>query len=141
MSMVSNGGSDVNINGVSFHLPSGFDESESLDDDSSLEGENYIFRNNEDHQYIKIGVYNSEKDKSVVYDSLSRRGFSQETINGKDGYGKLSYGLRYGYCYIDNDKYVVMDVPYVYAEKEMQHDDLLSYLIKWGLKNEWWYSK
>ena len=128
--MVSHSGNDVTINGVGFHLPAGFDESKLVEGDGSLEGECYIYKNNEDRQYIQIGVYNSEKDKSAVYDSLSRHGYSPETINGKDGYGKLSYGLRYGYCYIDNDKYVVMDIPYVYAEQEMQHDDLLSYLIK-----------
>lgn len=129
-SFISGGGHDVTVNGVGFHLPNGFDEVKENSVDTTLQGESYTYDNNENHEFIKISVYNSERDKSGIYSSLSQKGFSQETIDGKDGYGALSYGLRYNYCYVDGDKYVILDVPWVYADEGMQHDDVVKEIIK-----------
>lgn len=130
MSLVTGGGHDVTVNGVSFHLPAGFDEVKENNVDTTLQGEGYTYKNTENYEFIKIGVYTPEKDKSGIYDSLYQNGYSQLTIDGKDGYGKLYSGLRYAYCYMDGDKYVVLEIPWVYAEEALQHDELLSEIIK-----------
>lgn len=131
--MVTSSGHDVTVNGVSFHLPAGFDDVEKVDSDNSLQGEDYIYKNPENHQYIEIGVYDLEND-NLDMNIFSKKGYKQTTIDGKEGYGKLSTGLRYGYTYVDNGKYIIMDVPVVLAEEGMQYEELLSEIIKWGFK-------
>ena len=129
ISMVTSSGHDVTVNGVSFHLPAGFDDVEKVDSDNSLQGEDYIYKNPENHQYIEIGVYDLEND-NLDMNIFSKKGYKQTTIDGKEGYGKLSTGLRYGYTYVDNGKYIIMDVPVVLAEEGMQYEELLSEIIK-----------
>ncbi|WP_407375319.1 hypothetical protein [Methanobrevibacter sp.] len=130
MSLITGGGNDFTVNGVSFHIPDGFDEvtKDSLDTDTDFE--EYTFKNTKNHEFIRISVVDFTKDESAMYDYFKQKGYKQETIDGKNGYGAMGPGLRYGYCYIDGGKYVVMDVPWVYDEEGMQHDKLISEIIK-----------
>lgn len=124
-------GTDVTVNGVSFHLPKGFDEVEQEHADSVSYNEVFSYKNNENYQFIKIAVMDYDGDANSLYSSLIKKGYQKEIIDGKEGYGKVfSGGPRYGYCYLDNNKYVVLDIPYVYADEGMQHDELLAEIIK-----------
>ena len=124
-------GTDVTVNGVNFHLPDGFDEVEQENVDSVNYCEAFAYTNNENHEYIKIAVMDFDGDANSLYSSLINNGYKKEVIDGKEGYGMIySGGPRYGYCYLDNDKYVVLDIPFVYADEGMQHDDLLAEIIK-----------
>ena len=124
-------GTDVTVNGVNFHLPDGFDEVEPEDLDSVNYNEAFSYTNNENHEYITIGVMDHDGDADSLYSSLISKGYQKEVIDGKEGYGIIyPGGPRYGYCYLDNNKYVVLDIPFVYAEEGMQHDELLAEIIK-----------
>ncbi len=124
-------GTDVTVNGVNFHLPDGFDDVEQENIDSVNYNEAFSYKNNENYEFIKIAVMDFDGDANSLYSSLSNKGYQKEVIDGKEGYGMVfPGGPRYGYCYLDNNKYVVLDIPYVYAEEAMQHDELLAEIIK-----------
>lgn len=124
-------GTDVTVNGVNFHLPKGFDEVKEENLDGSSYNEAFTYKNKDNHEFIKIGVSDFSGDEHSLYNSLIKKGFKKEVIDGKEGYGKVySGGPRYGYCYVDNNKYVMLDIPFVYADEGMQHDELLAEIIK-----------
>ena len=124
-------GSDVTVNGVNFHLPKGFDDVKENHFDSPNNYEAYTYENDDAHEYIKICVMDTDLDKQSIYDSLCRKGYGHETVNGKDGVGRISTpGPRYGFFYVENNKYVMVDIPFVYAEEGLQHDELLAQIIK-----------
>lgn len=127
------GGSDVTVNGINFHLPDGFNhvEKEQLNSNSNSYYEAYTYDNENNHEFIKICVVDFDGDETSLYNSLIKQGFTQKTINGKEGYGRIySGGPRYGYGYVENDKYVILDIPFVYADEGLQHDELLAEIIK-----------
>ena len=127
---MSGGGNDVTVNGVNFHMLDGFDDIEEEDlGDASSYYEAFAYSNTENIEYIKIAVSDFDGDESLLYNSLSNQGYKKKTIDGKDGYGK-NFGVRYGYCYVDNDKYVMFDVPLVYGEEGMKYEDILAEIIK-----------
>ncbi len=124
-------GTDVTVNGVNFHLPDGFDEVEPVKVDTVSHNEAFSYKNNENYQFIKIVVMDYDGDVNSLYSSLSNNGYQKEVIDGKEGYGKVfPGGPRYEYCYLENNKYVVLNIPYVYADEGMQHDELLAEIIK-----------
>ena len=124
-------GSDVTVNGVNFHLPDGFDDVKENYLDSPSNYEAYTYENDDAHEYIQICVMDTDLDKQSIYDSLCRKGYGYETVNGKDGVGRISTpGPRYGFFYVENNKYVMVDIPFVYAEEGLQHDELLAQIIK-----------
>lgn len=124
-------GTDVTVNGVNFHLPDGFDDIEKENFDGTTYNEVFTYTNDEHHEFIKICVMDFDGDKNVLYKSLKDKGFKKEIIDGKEGYGRIySGGPRYGYFYLENNKYVMLDIPFVYADEGMQHDELLAEIIK-----------
>ena len=80
-------GTDVTVNGVNFHLPDGFDEVEPEDLDSVNYNEAFSYTNNENHEYITIGVMDHDGDADSLYSSLISKGYQKEVIDGKEGYG------------------------------------------------------
>lgn len=124
-------GSDVTVNGVKFHLPDGFDDVKQDSVNTKNKYEAFTYSNKKNHEFIKIMVMDSDKDKSAIYKSIKNGGTAkQETINGKDGYGELASGARYNYYYVDNGKYIMINIPFVYADEGLQHKELLAEIIK-----------
>lgn len=124
-------GSDVTVNGVNFHLPDGFDDVKEDYINTANNYEAYTYSNDDAHEFIKICVMDIDVDKQSIYDSLCSKGYSPEKVNGKEGVGRISTpGPRYGYFYIENNKYVMMDIPFVYADEGLQHEELLAEIIR-----------
>lgn len=124
-------GSDVTVNGVDFHLPDGFDDVKKYTLDTNKPYEAFTYTNDENHEYIQIAVVDFDGDVNSLDKSLTKEGFIKETVDGKDGYGKIySGGPRYGFVYLDGNKYVMINIPFVYADEAMQHEDLLAEIIK-----------
>lgn len=124
-------GSDVTVNGVNFHLPDGFKEVEQETLNTTNYNEAFTYENDENNEFIKIAVMDFDGDANSLYDTFSNQGYQKKVIDGKEGYGMVfTPGPRYGFYYLDNNKYVILDIPFVYAEEGMQHEELLAEIIK-----------
>ena len=127
------GGNDVTVNGVSFHLPDGFDVENPVKSESDGTYENTVYKNTETKDTVDIAVDDKSVDDSVISNSLIKKGFEKKNINGKDGFYKMDLSTNCEFVYIDNDKVVSIVVPYVYdkyGDNFMKYDELLSKIIK-----------
>ena len=83
------GGSDVTVNGVGFHLPEGFDVDNPVKSESDNTYERTVFKNTENKDTVDIAVDDKSLEDSVIGNSLIKKGFEQKTIDGKEGFYKF----------------------------------------------------
>ena len=128
------GGNDVTVNGVNFHLPEGFDVDNPIKSESDNTYENTVYKNTETKDTVDIVVDDKSVDDSVLGNSLIKKGFEPKTIDGKEGFYKMNmYSKNVEFVYIDNDKVISIIVPFVYDEygdNLMKYDELLGEIIK-----------
>lgn len=126
-------GSDVTVNGVSFHLPDGFDADNPVKFESDKTYGHAIYKNAETKDTVDIVVSNKEIEDSVIKNRFIKKGFEQETIDGKEGFYKMDLSSNVEFAYIDNDKVVSIVVPYIYdryGDNFKQYDEFLAEIIK-----------
>ena len=126
------GGNDVTVNGVNFHLPDGFDVDHPEKSESDKTYGHSIYKNSKNKDCVDIVVSNKELEDSVIKNSLIKKGFEQKTIDGKDGFYKMNLNSQIEFVYIDNDKVVSIMVPYIYdkyGDNFMQYGELLTKII------------
>jgi hypothetical protein len=127
------GGSDVTVNGVSFHLPDGFDVDDPVKSESDNTYERTVFKNTENKDTVDIAVDDKSVEDSVIGNSLIKKGFEKKTIDGKEGFYKFYLSKNVEFVYIDNDKVISIIVPYIYdnyGDNFMKYDELLAEIIK-----------
>jgi hypothetical protein len=127
------GGSDVTVNGVSFHLPDGFDADNPVNSESDNTYERAVFKNAENKDTVDIAVDDKSVEDSVIGNSLIKKGYEQKTIDGKEGFYKFYLSKNVEFVYIDNDKVISIIVPFVYdqyGDNFMKYDELLGEIIK-----------
>lgn len=129
-----NGGNDVTVNEVSFHLPDGFDVNNPKDSYSNETYENVVYKNNKTKNIVEFEVSNKWTEDSVIETNLIENGYEQQTIKGKKGYYKMILLTDdVSFVYIDNDKVINIIVPYLYdkwGDNSMSYDELLDKIIK-----------
>ncbi|WP_296786929.1 hypothetical protein [uncultured Methanobrevibacter sp.] len=126
-------GNDVTVNGVSFHLPDGFDVDKPIKSESDATYERTVFQNTENKDTVDIAVDDKSVEDSVIGNSLIKKGFEQKTIDGKEGFYKFYLSENVEFVYIDNDKVISIIVPYIYdnhGDNFMKADDFLAEIIK-----------
>ena len=82
-------GNDVTVDGVSFHLPDGFDVDKPIKSESDATYERTVFQNTENKDTVDIAVDDKSVEDSVIGNSLIKKGFEQKTIDGKEGFYKF----------------------------------------------------
>lgn len=126
-------GHDVKVNGVTFHLPEGFDADNPVKTESDATYGHNIYKNTKTKDTVDIAVSNKELEDSVIKNRLIKKGFEQKTIAGKDGLYKYYLDKKIEFVYIDNDKVVSIIVPFIYDEygdNFKKYDDFLAEVIK-----------
>ena len=126
-------GNDVTVNGVTFHLPEGFDVDNPVKSESDTTYENTVYKNTETKDRVDIAVDDKSVEDSVIANSLIKKGFEEKTIAGKDGFYKMYLDKTIEFVYIDNDKVVSIVVPYIYdqyGDNFKTYDELLDEIIK-----------
>lgn len=123
----------MTVNGVSFHLPDGFDVDNPVKSESDTTYERTVFKNAENKDTVDIAVDDKSVEDFVICNSLIKKGFEQKTIDGKEGFYKFYLSKNVEFVYIDNDKVISIIVPFVYDEygdNFMKYDELLAEIIK-----------
>lgn len=126
-------GNDVTVNGVSFHLPDGFDVDKPIKSESDATYERTVFQNTENKDTVDIAVDDKSAEDSVIGNSLIKKGFEQKTIDGKEGFYNFYLSKNVEFVYIDNDKVISIIVPYIYdnyGDNFMKADEFLAEIIK-----------
>lgn len=127
-------GNDVTVNGVSFHLPEGFDVDNPVKSESDATYGQAVYKNTETKDTVDIVVSNKALEDSVIKNSLINKGFEEKTIAGKDGLYKMYLDKTIEFVYIDNDKVISIIVPYIYNQYDidnfMTYEELLGEIIK-----------
>lgn len=124
-------GTDVNVNGVDLHIPEGFDKisKDTLNIDTNYEA--YTYDNPETHEFISIAVCDNLNDESDTVNNLINMNYDSIEINGKTVYYKIFLNQRYGYVYLENGKYVSIEVPIWCDSEGIDHSELVAKIIKW----------
>ena len=78
-SMLMGNGNDVTVNGISFHLPDGYNKVEEITLDEGVKGEGFSYSNDADHEFINIEV--RDVDMKDIND-LKINGFELVIENG-----------------------------------------------------------
>lgn len=127
------GGNDVTVNGLSFHLPEGFDTDNPVSSISKETYENRVYMNTENKDTVEIHVEDKHMEDSDIINYLIQNHYEKQSIDGKEGYYKMDiYTKNVEFIYIDNDKLVSITVPYVYdqyGDDFKQYDELLGEII------------
>ena len=126
-------GNDVTVNGVSFHLPEGFDVDNPVNSERDTTYERTVFKNTENKGTVDIAVDDKSVEDSVIANSLIKKGFEQKTIDGKEGFYNFYLSKNVEFVYIDNDKVISIIVPYIYdkyGDNFMKADEFLAEIIK-----------
>lgn len=127
------GGNDANVNGVTFHLPEGFDVDNPVKSDSDNTYERTVYKNTENKDTVDIRVEDKSMEDSVIGNSLIKKGYEKKNIDGKDGFYHTNVlSKTVDFVYIDNDKVVSIIVPLVYdqyGDNVKSYEELLSEII------------
>lgn len=127
------GGNDVTVNGVNFHLPDGFDVDNPVKSDIDDTYENIVYKNTNTGDTVDIAVDNKVADDSAITNSLIQKGFEQKNIAGKEGFYKMDLNKNVEFVYITDGKVVSIVVPFVYdkyGDNFKKYDELLGEIIK-----------
>jgi len=126
-------GNDVTVNGVSFHLPDGFDADNPVKSESDTTYENTVYKDIETGETVDIAVDDQSVDDSVIGNSLIKKGFEPKNIDGKDGFYKFYLNTKIEFVYIDNNKVISIIVPFVhdkYGDNFKKYDEFIAEIIK-----------
>ena len=127
------GGSDVTINGVDFHIPEGFDDVTQDTININTAYEAYTQTNPETHDYFSIAVYDNPNDEQNTINNLINMHYKKVDIKGKEVYYTMlvsSVNSRYDYVYLDNGKYISMEVPIWCDAGGLNSEELVNEIIK-----------
>lgn len=140
-SMLMGNGNDVTVNGISFHLPDGYNKVEEITLDEGVKGEGFSYSNDADHEFTKIEVRDVDmkdiNDLKINFPATKQ----SVTIDGKEGILALDSSSRNHFYYLEGDKLVCINAPFVEIVTGKSNEDVISDIIKWGEKNGWRYCR
>ena len=124
------GNNDVTVNGISFHLPNGYNKVKEVTLDEGVKGESFSYSNDENHEFIKIEVRNVDmKDiKNLKINFPAKK--ESKTIKGKDGILAMDSKSRNHFYYLEGDKLVCINAPFVETVTGNNNEDVISNIIK-----------
>ena len=124
------GNGDVTVNGISFHIPNGYDKVEEVNLDEGVEGEGFTYTNDENHDFIKIEVRNVDMDDindlKINFPAVKQ----SKTINGKEGILAMDSQSRNHFYYVEGDKLVCINAPFVELVTGKNDEDVIADIIK-----------
>lgn len=124
------GNGDVTVNGISFHIPNGYDKVEEVNLDEGVEGEGFTYTNDENHDFIKIEVRNVDMDDindlKINFPAVKQ----SKTINGKEGILAMDSQSRNHFYYLEGDKLVCINAPFVELVTGKNDEDVIADIIK-----------
>lgn len=132
-------GQDVNVNGVNFHIPQGFNMTSYFDvgEEGHIYSSRATFKNNEYNEGFVILVYTSPNTTMSIQDFIynffnSDVVLTDKSISGKNGViasGEYNNQrtVTYGYC--ENNKVVFIECSYSFHDGA-KYDNVLSEIIK-----------
>lgn len=124
------GNGDVTVNGISFHIPNGYDKVEEVNLDEGVEGEGFTYTNDETHDFIKIEVRNVDMDDindlKINFPAVKQ----SKTINGKEGILAMDSQSRNHFYYLEGDKLVCINAPFVELVTGKNDEDVIADIIK-----------
>ena len=83
-----------------------------------------------DGDTISIGVINTNQNSiSDLFPDYKSKGMTSDTIDGKEGYVAWDYQPAMGFYYVENDKLVVLAVPYYCEETNQDYKELMEEII------------
>lgn len=109
-------GTDITVNGVQLHMLEGFDDVRQDTININTNYEAYTYHNPESHDFISIAVYDNPNSEANTVNNLIDSYYEKINIKGKDVYYKILLNSRYNYVYLENGKYVSIEVPIVYDD-------------------------
>lgn len=123
------GGSDIMVNDVKFHIPDGFEEITSGHE--ITKSKEKVTYQNDKKEKLTITVVNNNAGYKNVKEmnwGADRAVMVEKTISGKDGLASYRYTPLVFYTYIDNDKLVMIDCPFVFDDAT-KYEDFLEKVI------------
>ena len=106
------GSTEVYVNDVKFHIPSGFEENPSIASQHQImnNGVKYDVKayDNEAGDNIVITVSDLKDDTIDSVDNLKNQGYEGKSIHGKDGVIQYIYGEPQ-FLYVENGKFIGID--------------------------------
>lgn len=123
------GSNSVNVYGLEFNIPAGFDDVEKEEVSGGI-GESYTFTNKEFGEFISISVEDTDASDISQFDYKYPSIKEHTVINGKEGLFVMPSSMGYFFFYIDNGKLVSISVPLVDPSSGLNGEELLAEIIK-----------